>query len=83
MTPPISNPPILSTLESYLKLTTTRQQLISANMANIDTPGYKTHDVNFAGELQKAINTVPYTGEQMQMTPAVQQVSGLIERPFS
>jgi flagellar basal-body rod protein FlgB len=81
MTPPISNPPILSTLESYLKLTTTRQQLISANMANIDTPGYKTHDVNFAGELQKAINTVSYTGEQMQMTPAVQQVSGLIERP--
>jgi flagellar basal-body rod protein FlgB len=81
MTPPFSNPPILSTLESYLKLTTTRQQLISANMANIDTPGYKTHDVNFAGELQKAINTVSYTGEQMQMTPAVQQVSGLIERP--
>jgi flagellar basal-body rod protein FlgB len=81
MTPPISNPPMLSTLESYLKLTTTRQQLISANMANIDTPGYKTHDVNFAGELQKAINSVSYTGEQMEMTPAVQQVSGLIERP--
>ena len=81
MTPTISNPPILATLESYLKLTTTRQQLISANMANIDTPGYKTHDVNFAGELQKAINTVSSTGEQVQMSPAVQQVSGLIERP--
>jgi flagellar basal-body rod protein FlgB len=78
MTPINSNPPILSTLESYLKLTTTRQQLISANMANIDTPGYRTHDINFAGELQKAISSA--TGD-VQMSPAIQQVSGLIERP--
>src|SRR5476651_1409340 len=33
-----STAPLLSTLESYLKLTTSREQSISANMANIDTP---------------------------------------------
>ena len=36
MTP---NTPLISTLESYLRLTTSREQAISANMANVDTPG--------------------------------------------
>jgi flagellar basal-body rod protein FlgB len=46
----MSTAPLLSTLESYLKLTTSREQAISANMANIDTPGYHTRDIDFEGE---------------------------------
>lgn len=83
MTQPV---PLLSTLESYLKLTTAREQAISANMANVDTPGYHTHDIDFQGELNKAINDAEYTsspdGEQtFHLTPAAREVPGLIERP--
>ena len=79
---------VLSTLESYLKLTTTREQAIAANMANVDTPGYRTRDVNFERELQRAM-TAPLTEASFQMSgggsaevsPALKQVQGLMERP--
>lgn len=77
--------PLISTLESYLKLTTSREQAISANMANIDTPGYHTHDINFEGELNRAMSEVSGQSENgmgtMHMNPVVQEVPGLMERP--
>jgi len=79
-----SDVPLLSTLESYLKLTSTREQLISTNMANVDTPGYHTRDINFEGELQRAIsNSVSESpGAQLASnTPSVEDVPGLSERP--
>jgi flagellar basal-body rod protein FlgB len=77
--------PLLSTLESYLKLTTVREQAISANMANVDTPGYHTHDINFDTELKRAMNGVLSQSEDgaepVQLSPVVQEVPGLMERP--
>jgi len=77
--------PLISTLESYLQLTTSREQAISANMANIDTPGYHTQDINFEGELNRAMSgTLSYSSEggaSPHMTPVVQEVPGLMERP--
>jgi flagellar basal-body rod protein FlgB len=77
--------PLLPALESYLKLTTAREQAISANMANVDTPGYHTQDIDFQGELKKAMNGVLSQSEDgsvtAQMSPAVQEVQGLMERP--
>ena len=77
--------PLLSTLESYLSLTVNREQAISANMANVDTPGYHTRDINFEGELDRAMNGALGESEErtgtMQMNPVVQEVSGLMERP--
>jgi len=77
--------PMLPALESYLRLTLSREQTISANMANVDTPGYHTLDINFQGELKKAMNTVSYESDGRVITaqnnPAVQEVSGLMERP--
>jgi len=82
MTP---NTPLISTLESYLRLTTSREQAISANMANVDTPGYHTRDIDFQGELHKAMNGVlgesEHSPEALQLTPVVQEVPGLMERP--
>jgi len=75
---------MISTLESYLRLTTAREQTISANMANIDTPGYHTQDINFEGELNKAMTgNLNESGgvENFQMNPVVREVSGLMERP--
>ena len=77
--------PLLSTLESYLKLTTIREQAISANMANVDTPGYHTRDINFESELNKAMSGVLSRTEGgiegAQLHPVVQEIPGLMERP--
>jgi len=77
--------PLISTLESYLKLTSSREQAISSNMANVDTPGYRTRDINFQGELSKAMNGILNESaggsQSMQLTPVVQEVKGLMERP--
>ena len=81
----MSTAPLLSTLESYLKLTTSREQAISANMANFDTPGYHTRDIDFEGELNRAMTGVVSQSEggaaPLQLSPAVREVSGLMERP--
>jgi flagellar basal-body rod protein FlgB len=33
-------------IESYMDLLSTRQKLVASNLANLDTPGYKTRDVD-------------------------------------
>jgi flagellar basal-body rod protein FlgB len=77
--------PLVSMLENYLKLTTSREQAISANMANVDTPGYHTRDINFESEFNRAMNGVLTESEDgngaAQMNPVVQEVPGLMERP--
>jgi flagellar basal-body rod protein FlgB len=47
--------PMMAMLENYLKLASSREQSISANMANIDTPGYRTRDINFESEFNKVM----------------------------
>jgi flagellar basal-body rod protein FlgB len=39
--------PISNQLEKYLDLLSARQKLVASNIANADTPGYKTRDVDF------------------------------------
>ena len=77
--------PLLSTLESYLSLTTKREEAISANMANVDTPGYHTRDIDFSSELQRATSGVLSQSEDgtgsVQINPVVRDVPGLLERP--
>jgi len=67
----------LALLERYLDVTTMRQTLVTTNIANIDTPGYHTRDVDFRGELRRAMD-----GEARGVTsPFVMAVRGLVERP--
>ncbi len=37
-------------LEHYMNLLSARQKLVASNIANADTPGYKTKDVDFQFE---------------------------------
>jgi flagellar basal-body rod protein FlgB len=78
-------PPMMSMLESYLSLTANRERAISANMANIDTPGYRTRDINFESEFKKVMNaSFRQSGdgsEAVQLSPVFHQVQGLMERP--
>ncbi len=41
---------IASRLEHYMDLLATRQKLVASNVANMDTPGYKTRDIDFRHE---------------------------------
>jgi len=45
----------LRRMERFLDMSTKRQALISSNISNVDTPGYKTLDVNFESELTGAM----------------------------
>jgi flagellar basal-body rod protein FlgB len=81
----MSSSSILPIVESYLKLATSREQLISANMANVDTPGYHTRDIDFQHELSRAISApLMQTSDgsgTVQLLPVIRQVPGLMERP--
>ena len=46
-------------VEHYLDLVTFRHELISSNLANVDTPGYRTQDVDFDSEVRRADLALP------------------------
>ena len=46
-------------MERGLDIAVQRQTLISGNLANVDTPGYKTVDLNFEEELKQALGSEP------------------------
>jgi flagellar basal-body rod protein FlgB len=45
---------LTDSLERYMDLLSARQKVVASNIANADTPGYKTKDVNFQSEFQAA-----------------------------
>jgi flagellar basal-body rod protein FlgB len=63
--------PTSGTLEQYLTLVSQRQRLVASNIANADTPGFKTKDIDFEGELQNALKGAP---------SMPREVSGLITK---
>lgn len=69
--------PMMQILSRYLDLTTARHGMVTSNMANIDTPGYRTRDIDFRSELRRTLldtsNDIP--------RPRPLEVQGLIERP--
>ena len=69
--------PLIDGLSRFLDVDIFRTGLVTSNMANIDTPGYRTRDINFRQELQRAQGDLQYAS----LTPAVGQVQGLMERP--
>jgi flagellar basal-body rod protein FlgB len=46
-------------LERYMDLLSARQKLVSANIANADTPGYHTQDLDFDAEMRNAAGGAP------------------------
>ncbi len=43
-------------LERYMDTLSTRQKLVSSNIANADTPGYKTQDLDFQNAFRSALD---------------------------
>ncbi|HEX5284291.1 MAG TPA: flagellar basal body protein [Bryocella sp.] len=71
------NIPVLSQLENYLAVTNRRETVIASNMANVDTPGYRTKDIDFQQELARAMAAPQGSSASV----AVRDVKGLLERP--
>lgn len=69
--------PNLDALQGYLKVVTDRQQMIVSNMANADTPGYHTKDIDF----QSAMRHVMSGDASLNLEPASMELNGLPERP--
>jgi flagellar basal-body rod protein FlgB len=69
--------PSLDRIEHYVNLSAFREELVAGNIANVDTPHYRTVDIDFKNELRHALTGA---GEEV-LKPKVQEVKGLIERP--
>jgi flagellar basal-body rod protein FlgB len=69
--------PSLAGLERFLDLSVSRHTLIGSNLANIDTPGYRTRDIDFETELRRANGGLEYAN----FLPMNRFVRGLVERP--
>ena len=65
-------------LGQYLDLAVRETKLTAANMANIDTPGYRTQGFDFEAEMRKALGTMD--GPKSQSVH-VHDVEGLVARP--
>jgi flagellar basal-body rod protein FlgB len=63
----------------YLDLAADEAKLTAANMANIDTPGYRTVGMDFEAEMRVAIDQVEQ-GKTAQKV-RIKAVDGLIARP--
>jgi flagellar basal-body rod protein FlgB len=48
--------PISGRMSHYMNLLAERQKLVTANIANIDTPNYRTKDIDFNFEFQSLID---------------------------
>ena len=74
--------PLMRGLERVLDVSAFRHQVIAANLANVDTPGYRTRDLRpFAGEIERAMAGNESSLSEQSFTPVAHEIRGLIERP--
>jgi flagellar basal-body rod protein FlgB len=66
--------PLSNKLDQYMTLVSVRQKLVASNVANADTPGYKTQDIDFESELAHAASGAAGLGGA---SPLVNTVPGL------
>jgi flagellar basal-body rod protein FlgB len=77
--------PMTEALSRFLDVDVARYKLVAANLANIDTPGYHTRDLDFRAELRRATAEAS-ASERSEMayasfSPVARPVRGLMERP--
>ncbi len=63
--------PVANRVEHYLDILAARQKVTASNIANADTPGYQTKDIDFGAALADA------TGSSVSLT----EVEGLTLKP--
>jgi flagellar basal-body rod protein FlgB len=87
--------PMIGALGRFLDVDVARMKLITSNLANIDTPGFQTRDLDFRAELERAAaeaaggesGNLSYAAYNQASygsagySPVVRRVRGLLERP--
>jgi flagellar basal-body rod protein FlgB len=82
--------PVAEALNRYLDMSSLELKVTAQNMANVDTPGYRTEGFDFAAEMAQSLEGISRrdgaagrgeaaTGEAG--SPRVGPVGGLLERP--
>lgn len=67
---------VAGSLERYMTLLSTRQKLVASNIANADTPGYKTKDIDFRAEFAQQMQSQECGGPS-SMAPQTIEPDGL------
>jgi|SRR5579871_365876 flagellar basal-body rod protein FlgB len=82
-TPSMIETSMTAALSRFLDVDVARYKLITKNLANIDTPGYHTEDLDFRTELRRAAMFDDSTSNLSlaSYSPAARPVRGLLERP--
>ena len=78
--------PLMRGLERALDQAAFRHQVLAANVANVDTPGYRTRDARmFGNEIERAMEGLGDAGGDGVGAPSAAmtttEVRGLLERP--
>ena len=73
------NPSQVDLISRLINATTVRQRVISQNVANVNTPGYRRQEVNFEDRLRDALKHHDVEGA-MEVEPEMRQTAGLAER---
>ena len=79
-------------LGRFLDVNVARYKLIAVNLANIDTPGYHTRDLDFRAELRRSATAEAsgsgdaqlasyFSSSSSSSNPVPRTVRGLMERP--
>ena len=71
--------PLANQLTQYMDLAAAQLKTTATNMANIDTPGFRTVGFDFEAEMRQALRGASPDGTSV--TPKLQQVDGLLARP--
>lgn len=70
---------VTNNIERYLDLLSARQKLVVSNIANIDTPGYKSKDIDFQFEFSSlSSESVGQSGAGQSPAPNVIDTPGLV-----
>lgn len=85
MNPSMTETSMTQALSRFLDVDVARYKLIATNLANIDTPGYHTRDLDFRAELQRAAAedsglNAGYLAS-VSYAPVAHTVRGLMQRP--
>lgn len=74
--------PMADALSRYLDLSSLELKVTAQNMANVDTPGYRTMGFDFAAAMRDSLRTAGSGGASgTDAEPSVGPVGGLLERP--
>jgi flagellar basal-body rod protein FlgB len=60
---------VAGNLEKYMNLLSVRQKLVASNIANADTPGYHTQDIDFRAEFAQQMQGEDCLGSQTAPQP--------------